>query len=110
MRFIGESWPTSRQIRRGNDLAVGALYLLTGMRMGKHYDAAARPIVVPTDSGALARGKHLVAAIGSWTADEFIHARRTGMRPNTTQSIRWQSPGSWAGNCRIWRSRRSGRF
>ncbi|MEP7324821.1 MAG: cytochrome c [Gemmatimonadota bacterium] len=48
-------------------LAVVIIYIITGLRIGKHYDVATVPITEPTDSAAIARGQHLATAIGKCT-------------------------------------------
>lgn len=45
-------------------LALGVVWVITSVRMNKTYDVAARPVTVPGDSAALARGRHLAVAIG----------------------------------------------
>lgn len=49
-------------------LALVAVYVVTSRRMGATYDVAARPVAVPTDSAARARGMHLAIAIGKCVA------------------------------------------
>jgi cytochrome c553 len=48
-------------------LAGAAVYIIVGLRLGKHYDIATASIVVPTDSAAIARGQHLATAVGKCT-------------------------------------------
>ncbi len=45
-------------------LAVGSVYAITSMKMGKTYEASVVPVAVPTDAASLTRGKHLVESVG----------------------------------------------
>jgi cytochrome c553 len=45
-------------------LAIGVGYGLSSRKFNKSYPIAVEPVVVPADSQSLARGKHLVEAIG----------------------------------------------
>lgn len=45
-------------------LATGTLWLLSNRALARRYDVTAAPITIPTDSAALARGRHLATAIG----------------------------------------------
>lgn len=45
-------------------LAAGTLWLLSNRALARRYDVTAAPITIPTDSAALARGRHLATAIG----------------------------------------------
>lgn len=45
-------------------VAVGVVYALSAAKFGKSYSTAVEPIAVPSDSASLARGKHLVEAVG----------------------------------------------
>ena len=51
-------------------LVVGVLYGLSGRKLSAKYELAAEPaLVIPTDSGSIARGAHLVrssASLGAW--------------------------------------------
>lgn len=49
-------------------VAVGVVYAVTSGRFGKSYPTAVEPVAVPTDSASVARGKHLVEAIGKCQA------------------------------------------
>lgn len=44
-------------------LAVGTVYAVSGARMRKTYDVQARPLAIPSDSAAVARGEHLAMVI-----------------------------------------------
>ena len=44
-------------------VAVGVVYAVSSSRFSKSYPTAVEPVVVPTDSISLARGKHLVEAV-----------------------------------------------
>ncbi|MEO7987446.1 MAG: c-type cytochrome [Gemmatimonadales bacterium] len=48
-------------------LAGATVYIIAGLRIGKYYDVATVPIVVPRDSAAIGRGQHLATAIGKCT-------------------------------------------
>ena len=45
-------------------VAVGTVYAVSSSKMGKSYPAAVETVAVPTDPGAIARGKHLTEAVG----------------------------------------------
>ena len=45
-------------------VAVGVVYALSEHRAKKHYDITPKPIAISTDSATLARGEHIVRAIG----------------------------------------------
>ncbi len=45
-------------------VAVGVVYALSSSKFGESYPTAVEPITVPTDAVSLARGKHLVEAVG----------------------------------------------
>ena len=45
-------------------VAVGAVYAISSAKFGKSYPTAVETVAVPTDSISLARGKHLVEAVG----------------------------------------------
>jgi mono/diheme cytochrome c family protein len=45
-------------------LSAAGLYASSSMKIGKTYDVPLKDITVPTDSATIARGKHLVEAIG----------------------------------------------
>lgn len=45
-------------------VAVGAVYAISSARFAKSYPTAVESVAVPTDSVSLARGKHLVEAVG----------------------------------------------
>ncbi|HUQ46785.1 MAG TPA: c-type cytochrome [Gemmatimonadaceae bacterium] len=45
-------------------VAVGVVYAVTSSKFGKSYPTAAEPVAIPTDSASLARGRHLVEAVG----------------------------------------------
>ena len=45
-------------------LAVGTVYAITSSRMGKTYATKVEPLVIPTDSPSIARGRHLVESVG----------------------------------------------
>ena len=45
-------------------IAVVVLFLPGGRRVNKDYDINVAPVVVPNDSGAVARGKHFVESLG----------------------------------------------
>ncbi len=45
-------------------LAIGIVYAITSMKLGKTYEASVVPVAVPTDPVSLARGKHLVESVG----------------------------------------------
>lgn len=44
-------------------IAAAALYVKGGLRINQHFDVAVAPLVVPTDSAAVARGRHLAEAV-----------------------------------------------
>ncbi|MEO7367166.1 MAG: c-type cytochrome [Gemmatimonadaceae bacterium] len=45
-------------------IAVGTVYAVTSSRMGKSYPTTVETVAVPTDPASVARGKHLVEAVG----------------------------------------------
>lgn len=45
-------------------VAVGVVYALSASKFGKSYPTTVESVTVPTDSASLARGKHLVEAVG----------------------------------------------
>jgi Cytochrome c. len=45
-------------------VAVGVVYALSSSKFNKSYPMAVEPVAIPTDSASLARGKHLVEAVG----------------------------------------------
>lgn len=45
-------------------LAVGVVYAVSSNKFGKSYPTAVEPVAIPADSVLLARGKHLVEAVG----------------------------------------------
>ena len=45
-------------------VAVGVVYAVSSSKFGKSYPTAVESIAIPTDSMSLARGKHLVEAVG----------------------------------------------
>ena len=49
-------------------IAVGAVYALSAARFGKAYLTAVEAVAIPTDAASLARGKHLVEAVGKCQA------------------------------------------
>jgi len=49
-------------------LAVGTVYAITSMKLGKTYEASVAPVAVPTDAASLARGQHLVESVGKCQA------------------------------------------
>jgi mono/diheme cytochrome c family protein len=49
-------------------VAVGVVYGVSSSKFGKSYSTAVEPITIPTDSMSLARGKHLVEAVGKCQA------------------------------------------
>jgi mono/diheme cytochrome c family protein len=49
-------------------LAIATVYAITAVRFSKHYDVPATLVKLPTDSAALARGKHLTGPIGKCDA------------------------------------------
>lgn len=67
--------------------AAVAIYVIVGIRLGKHTELATASFTVPTDSAAVARGQHLATAIGKCTlchgedlggkvlADDFLFGR-----------------------------------
>ncbi|HEX6576503.1 MAG TPA: hypothetical protein VF042_16160, partial [Gemmatimonadaceae bacterium] len=44
--------------------AVGTVYAITGSRMGKTYSTTVPSLTIPSDSAAVARGRHLVENVG----------------------------------------------
>jgi mono/diheme cytochrome c family protein len=75
--------------------ALATVWVITSLRIGKTYHVPARPVVVPTDSVGVARGRHIVAAIGKCTechgedlggqvvSDDFLFGRLAA--PNLTR-------------------------
>jgi len=49
-------------------LAVGTVYAVTSSRMGKTYSPRVDPLVIPTDSASIARGRHLAETVGKCQA------------------------------------------
>lgn len=45
-------------------IGVGVVYAITSSRLNKSYPTAVETVPIPSDSAALARGKHLVQAVG----------------------------------------------
>ncbi|MEO5904116.1 MAG: cytochrome c, partial [Gemmatimonadaceae bacterium] len=45
-------------------VAVGTVYAVSSSRMGKSYPTAVKTVAVPTDPASVARGRHLVEAVG----------------------------------------------
>ena len=45
-------------------LVLGVLYLVSGLRFGKHYDISPEAVVIPTDSASIAYGEHLAMTRG----------------------------------------------
>ncbi len=45
-------------------VGIGTAYAITTTRMGQIYPASVEAVAIPTDPGSLARGKHLVEAVG----------------------------------------------
>jgi len=45
-------------------IALGMLYLVSGLRIGKHYDITPEAVVIPTDSAAIAYGQHVALTRG----------------------------------------------
>jgi cytochrome c553 len=55
-------------------LALGTVYAITSYKMGRTHEASVPPVAIPTDAASLARGKHLVDAVGKCQAchgDDF---------------------------------------
>lgn len=44
-------------------VAVGVLYAMSGLRIRKTYDIAVAPLLIPMDSAAIARGRHLATTV-----------------------------------------------
>ena len=45
-------------------LALGVVYFITEAQLNKTYQISAEPLVIPSDSAVVARGKHLVTTVG----------------------------------------------
>lgn len=45
-------------------LAVAAIYLISGARLGKHWDITPESVAIPTDSASIARGAHVAMIRG----------------------------------------------
>jgi mono/diheme cytochrome c family protein len=45
-------------------LALGVVYFITEAQLNKIYEISVEPILIPSDSAAVARGKHLVTTLG----------------------------------------------
>lgn len=45
-------------------IAAASVYAIGGSKAKKTYDVTAQPVTVPTDSASIARGRHLVRAVG----------------------------------------------
>lgn len=44
-------------------VVAAVLYIIGDRRLGRRYDVAVAPLVIPTDEAAIARGRHLVEAV-----------------------------------------------
>ncbi len=45
-------------------VAVAAIYLISGARLGKHWDITPEAVAIPTDSASIARGAHIAEVRG----------------------------------------------
>ena len=45
-------------------ITLGMLYLVSGLRIGKHYDITPEAVVIPTDSASIAYGQHIAMTRG----------------------------------------------
>lgn len=84
-------------------LALGVVYLITDAQLNKTYQISVKPLPIPSDPTAVARGKHLVTTVGlcgechgdnlagqnltpggelsTWTEADFMNTLRSGVNP-----------------------------